>query len=270
MKKIIINADDFGLNHSVNLAVANLFQKKALSSTTLMVDLGESSLEAVKLAKEYQISVGLHFNLTYRNKQFTNRHDFEKKYLTGKIDKEYVRTELARQYQWLIDQGIRPTHIDSHQHVHTWPGIFAIVAQFAKQKNLPVRISAEYIIFNRYDHLRLKSIKQLIRKSLLYIITRINKLQALWFGVKTNHNMVSVFALWPRPTTITLDHLGLLLRTAKHHDEYMCHPSLSATAMANYTSIGGFSEQEYGLMTNPNFLAMISGRYTLISFGELP
>jgi chitin disaccharide deacetylase len=269
MKKIIINADDFGLNHSVNLAVANLYQKKALSSTTLMVDLGESSLEAVKLAKEYKIPVGLHFNLTYNNKQFATRRDFEKKYLSGKIDKKQIYAELVRQYQWLINQGIQPTHIDSHQHVHTWPGIFAIVAQFAKQKNLPVRISAEYIIFNRYDQLRLKSLKQLLRKSILYILTRINKLQALWFKVPTNRNMVSIFALWPRPTTLTTDHLKLLLHKAKHQDEYMCHPSISAEAMENYTSIGNYSGQEYGLMTNQMFLDMISEQHTLISFGEL-
>src|ERR1035438_9634358 len=62
-RRLIVNADDFGLSHSVNAAVIHAHREGILTSASLMVN--EAGFEeAVKLAKENpQLGVGLHLTL---------------------------------------------------------------------------------------------------------------------------------------------------------------------------------------------------------------
>ena len=57
-----------------------------------------------------------------------------------------IRLELISQYEYLVNSGILISHIDSHQHMHMNPKIFKIVADFAKDQNIPVRIAFPQVI----------------------------------------------------------------------------------------------------------------------------
>lgn len=270
MNQVIINADDFGINSSANAAIADLYRKKALSSATIMINMGHSSTEAVTAAKLLNIPVGLHFNLTLNQKKYPNRSSFEKDYITGKMDKTYVLNELNRQYSALMAAGLRPTHLDSHQHIHNWPGIFRIAADFAKEKMIALRIPAEIPIFNPYEKIKLSDLKQLVRKLIFVFFSKMNKIYAQKIGVKTNQNLVSVFALWPRPAELTEKHLELIINKCRDKTEYMCHPAAAQQNMSGLTSIGKTSEEEYVLMTKNSFLDMIKkNNIELINFGGL-
>src|SRR5882724_7413997 len=63
VRRLIVNADDFGLSHSVNEAVIRAHRDGILTSASLMVN--EAGFdEAVKLAKENpKLGVGLHLTL---------------------------------------------------------------------------------------------------------------------------------------------------------------------------------------------------------------
>jgi predicted glycoside hydrolase/deacetylase ChbG (UPF0249 family) len=267
-KKLIINADDFGISRSVNQAVIDLFQRGCLSSATIMVT-PETFSEAAQLAKQYKLPVGLHFNLTYLQTIARDRGDFERKYLKGEISPRLIHDELHKQYIKLLQAGLQPTHLDSHQHIHNWPGIFKVVARFAKEKNIPLRLVREKIIFNHFDRPTLKDLKVLFRKVIFYVFGIINTFTAWRLGVKTNRGLTSVFALWPRAKTVNIEHLALLLRHAGNKAEYMCHPALEAQSLQGKTSIGEVSAAEYSLMTDTRFLVMIQAQKQLISFGGL-
>lgn len=59
-KYLIINADDFGMCHSANMAVLDLFQSGCIHSTTLMACCPWAK-EAVALCHQHpEIHVGLH------------------------------------------------------------------------------------------------------------------------------------------------------------------------------------------------------------------
>jgi predicted glycoside hydrolase/deacetylase ChbG (UPF0249 family) len=263
---IIINADDFGISAEANQAIAALHKKKVISSATLLVDLPESKA-AADLAKRDKIPVGLHFNLTLNNEHFQNRGDFERKLLQGKVKKSYVRAELARQYQKMLDFGLKPTHLDSHQHIHNWPQIFPIFAKFAREKKLPVRLVLEKPIYNKYDSFPLQELKHLRRKIIALCFGWWNLWTAKILRVKTNRNLISIFALCPAPAVLSERHLRLLLKRAPENSEYMCHP---LTAPENTrTAIAGLSVQEYNLMTNPEFFAMLANKINLSNYGEL-
>ena len=63
MKKIIVNADDFGISKEVNEGIVKGFQDGIISSTTVMANMPEFE-EAMNLAKKNsKLGVGVHLNV---------------------------------------------------------------------------------------------------------------------------------------------------------------------------------------------------------------
>lgn len=57
---------------------------------------------------------------------------------------EEITQELASQYLRFIELfGRKPTHLDSHHHVHMFPQIFPIVARFAAEEGIALRIDRQ-------------------------------------------------------------------------------------------------------------------------------
>lgn len=151
-KFIIINADDFGLCEGVNRAIAEAHKNGILTSTTLMTNM-PSAEEAIKIAKQLPtLGVGIHLNLTQGQplsneplvRMLTNTNG-EFAYSANKLAwnslvsskfRAAIKAELAAQIQWAIDRGIKPTHLDSHKHIHSFPSIYKIVCSLAKQFNI--------------------------------------------------------------------------------------------------------------------------------------
>ena len=49
-----------------------------------------------------------------------------------------IAIEISAQIRRVLDAGIRPTHIDSHQHLHVLPGVIDIVLSAAHDTGIPV------------------------------------------------------------------------------------------------------------------------------------
>ncbi len=148
-KRIIINADDFGLCSGVNQAVAQAHTDGVLTSTTIMANMPAAEA-AVKLAKQMpRLGVGVHLNL-FQGKPLSKdgsvncllNTDGDFALTPAKLSilsiarrkiRNAIRTELAAQIQWVIDNGLKPTHLDSHKHIHSFPVIFPIVCGLAKR-----------------------------------------------------------------------------------------------------------------------------------------
>ena len=264
---VIINADDFGISPGANQAIAALHKKGVISSATLLVDLPYAK-DAAEIAKKQNLPTGLHFNLTLGPlAKYKNRADFERQLLLGQVRLKFIKAELNRQYQKMLDLGLTPTHIDSHQHTHNWPQLFPVFARFARDKEIPLRLALEKPIFNKYDKIQAGDCRQLWRKIIALLFGSLNLLTAKLLRAQTNRSLVSIFALWPRAAQPELKHLRLLLDKLKDNAEYMCHPIVSAENTP--TSITEISVREYALMTNPEFFAMLANIAHLINFGEL-
>ena len=135
-RRIIVNADDFGMSAETNQAIVDAFEKGLISSTTLMANMPGFE-EACELSGRHQLSgkIGVHLNLTEGRPLsapikslplfcdelglFRPRRTL---FYLSKEEKRAVETELSAQIQRCLDWGIHPTHLDSHQHIHTeWP-----------------------------------------------------------------------------------------------------------------------------------------------------
>jgi len=152
-RRIIINADDFGLCDGVNEAVAQAHSDGILTSATIMVNMPAAE-KAVKIAKKLPtLGVGVHLNLNEgqpisKDPGIDRLLDSDGQFahsplklsllsLAGHKIREAIRTELAAQIQWVIDHGLKPTHLDSHKHIHSFPALFSIVCQSARRFQIP-------------------------------------------------------------------------------------------------------------------------------------
>ncbi|MCM8823948.1 MAG: ChbG/HpnK family deacetylase [Candidatus Omnitrophica bacterium] len=143
MKIVIINADDFGLCAGVNRAIIEAYKKGVLTSATLFTNM-IGFKEAVDLAKQNKgLGIGIHLNLTwgkpvskeercstlinFKTGCFYSLPQFLLRYFLGSINFRDVQIELEYQINKFIDNGLFPTHIDTHHHIILLPKIFNII-----------------------------------------------------------------------------------------------------------------------------------------------
>lgn len=155
---LIVNADDFGLSKGVNFGIIEAARHGVVTSTTAMMNAPAVEHAAELSAQMPQLGVGLHFVLSF-GCPLTDMPSLARDGMLGKwvwevaeqgtLNSQEVERELACQYQRFLDVfGRAPTHIDSHHHVHLNPLVYAIVAKFADEKGLPVRIDREVVAQN--------------------------------------------------------------------------------------------------------------------------
>jgi hopanoid biosynthesis associated protein HpnK len=153
MKRLIVSGDDFGLHRLINQGIIEAHQHGILTSTSI-VPCGQAVEDAVALAKRNPgISVGIH--LTFVEETPISRPDdipslvnsdgrFLKSWrhllprlLTGRINPEHLRKEAETQMSKILDMGINPTHIDSHQHLHLHPAVWKMLVPVVQKFRIP-------------------------------------------------------------------------------------------------------------------------------------
>ena len=126
---LIINADDFGMCHSANLAVMDLFKTGGITSATIMAPCPWAKEAAVFAAKNPEYAIGLHLTTTsewgtYRwgpvAENVPSLKD-EEGFFWHESDQfekaaslEDVAKEIDAQYNHLKQFGFEPSHFDNH------------------------------------------------------------------------------------------------------------------------------------------------------------
>jgi predicted glycoside hydrolase/deacetylase ChbG (UPF0249 family) len=130
MKRLIVNADDFGAGRGINRGIVEAHREGILTSASLMVDMPGSE-EAARLAAALpRLSVGLHAVLS--GEDGAPIVDFD--------ERERCRSELHRQiHRFTQLSGGLPTHLDSHHDVHHDPRLLPRFLELAEEYRLPLR-----------------------------------------------------------------------------------------------------------------------------------
>lgn len=163
---LIVNADDFGLCRGQNYGIVEACRHGVVTSTTALVNAGAIDHAAALAQSLPELAVGLHFVLTL-GRPLTPMPTLTRDGLLGKwiwqmadegeLPLEAIAQELEGQYQRFIACfGREPTHIDSHHHVHMMPQIFPLVAAFAREKGVALRVDREAIA---QHHLALNGVR---------------------------------------------------------------------------------------------------------------
>jgi hopanoid biosynthesis associated protein HpnK len=138
VRRLIINADDFGLTAGINRAILEAHLEGIVTSATLMAN-GPAFDQAVPLAAAApDLSVGCHVMLVdgssllqpARVPTLLAGRDFYRsagtlawRAITRRIDPAQIELEAVAQIRKLQSAGISVTHIDTHKHVHILPQV---------------------------------------------------------------------------------------------------------------------------------------------------
>jgi len=149
-RRLIVNADDFGLTPGVSRGILEAHEHGIVTSTTLIVNRAIPP-EQIEALLGSGLGVGVHLNLTLGAPVSSPRRvpslvDAEGRFVRdareaaarAKIDE--ARIELGNQIDAFRKiMGRFPTHLDTHHHVGLHEPILELVLQFARALRAPVR-----------------------------------------------------------------------------------------------------------------------------------
>ena len=136
MRRLIVNADDFGFTSGVSRAIVEAHSCGIVTSSTLMAN-GHAFGEAVQLAKSAPgLSVGCHVvlidgepvldasqlgTLTDSQRFRDGLKTFAARALMGRMKGCEVEAEARAQIHKIQSAGVSVSHVDTHKHTHIFP-----------------------------------------------------------------------------------------------------------------------------------------------------
>jgi len=161
VRRLIVNADDFGMTPGINRAIVEGCERGIITSTTLMA----TSLafdDAVARAHELRVrkprfSIGCHIALldgvpllppgrvsTLLQRPLgggsaqlrANLSDFARSALRGKLASDEIEAEADAQFGRILSAGITLSHFDCHKHAHMFPAVLQPLLRAAKARRV--------------------------------------------------------------------------------------------------------------------------------------
>lgn len=279
MKKLIVNADDFGRHELINRAVERAFDTGCLKSATLMAG-GIAFDDAVALAKKISgLGVGIHFTLANGNPILPPKEipslvteegifhgdyvKFLKRYLSGKISLDEVRSELAAQLEKIQRAGLRLTHVDSHQHLHHVPGIVKIVLDLAQAAGIRSMRVANAKLFDG----ELDSLGKFVGRLGLSSLAKFAICQAR----KKNFKMPEHFAGIVAGESVSENFMIKLIEHLQDGTtEVMLHPGTDNKILQDFCEWEHDFEEELAAVTSPKVLNLLAEKnISAVNFSAL-
>ena len=180
MRRLIINADDFGLTSGVNRGILQSHQNGLVTSATLMACGGKFAEAANLAAQAPRLSIGCHVVLVdgtpvsdpdsistlVVNSRFRDRlTNFALLAAGGRLDPEQIEAEVTAQIRKLQSAGVNVSHLDSHKHTHMFPVVLKGILRAAKACGVgAIRNPFEPLIFATARHWKRQFQLRLMRR----------------------------------------------------------------------------------------------------------
>jgi chitin disaccharide deacetylase len=283
-KRLIVNADDFGLTSGVNRAIIEGHTRGAITSATLMANMPAFDA-AVRLANDNpSLGVGLHINITQGRpvaeasrvgSLINDRGEFWgtsgailKRMLAGKLKIEEVVVELRAQIEKALKAGLRLTHVDSHKHTHALPQICEAIISTIKEYGInAVRAPRERWRFDRGAE-SFEVIKQSAGAFGISQLCRVSDARLKKSNVRTPDFFFGVArtGFWTKSWLI-----DLIERLPAGASELMCHPGYEDAELDGVkTRLRASRTNELQLLTDPDVVAKLKENdVELINFSSL-
>src|SRR2546425_5360518 len=151
-RRLIVNADDFGLTSGVSAGILAAHRHGIVSSTTVLATAAIDA-ESVSALRDSGLGVGLHVNLTLgrplsgaRSLVGTDgRFVRDVRHAAARADVKDVEREVTSQIEKFTSlMRRRPTHLDTHHHVGLLAPVAAVVLDAARRLGVPVRSQDEW------------------------------------------------------------------------------------------------------------------------------
>jgi hopanoid biosynthesis associated protein HpnK len=259
--RLIVNADDLGLHPGINAGVVRAHREGIVTAASLSPN-GAALDDAVRLLRSAPtLDVGVHLTLVGETPlmppgriptlaprgrlpgYFTTLF---RRLLLGSIRLAEVELELEAQLARVRDAGLRPTHVDSHQHVHLHPTLLPLVLGLARRFGVRAVRAAPRVYPLRA-----------VRPALLSVFARGAARQVRRSGLATADVLLGA------AETGRLDEarlLRLVERLPRGTSELVCHPGIGDEDIGRRYEWGFGWDSELRGLTSPRVRAALETR----------
>lgn len=148
-RRLIVNADDYGLTLGVSAAIVDAHRRGVVTSTTVLTLAPAFGPTAPWLRSCDGLGVGLHLALVGEDPPTLSAAEIPTlvtadghlhgswrtlvpRLAAGRVDPDDVRRELTAQHETFTSAGLTADHLDTHQHLHLWPSVATVVVDLAR------------------------------------------------------------------------------------------------------------------------------------------
>ena len=283
-KRVIVNADDFGMSKGITDAVLLAHRYGFLTSTSLMVNMPWAEYAVEQLARAPGLGVGIHLNICQGRPvlpapevqslvdpegNFHTPPVMIQKLWRWQVTGKEIDAEFRAQISWMKQRGLHPTHADSHQHMHIYPVAVRPFVRALKAEGIECARASRFSCWpsrgrNRSHEepilrrLAARSYRTMLQLTLLAGIESPDSRLSFPAGDDCNRNYVR--ERW----TQAFEHLG------PGTYELDCHPGLFDPDFSPVDRIRGQREVELQCLTDPALRAVLEqNEIQLISYGAL-
>jgi predicted glycoside hydrolase/deacetylase ChbG (UPF0249 family) len=276
LKRLIVNADDFGHTPGLSKGILEGHRHGIVTSASVMVG-ALDSVEAIRTARVSapRLGLGVHLAITGRGKRplllpeqvpsllqsdgtFFPLSMWLARY--SQFSTQEIAQEFAAQCAWFVTvAGQAPDHLDSHHHIaYRHAGALAALFQLADTYGVPVRGAGS-------DDAGLQELLQPVPEPQRAGARQ--AIKALWAKrapVHPDHLVTSFYE-----TGANVDELlAILANLPEGVTELMCHPGYADTTLiSEYTTM---REVELSVLTDARVRTLIATQgIKLINFGQL-
>ncbi|MFM7068744.1 MAG: carbohydrate deacetylase [Actinomycetes bacterium] len=149
---LIVNADDFGLTSGISDGVLRGAESGVITSASILM-LGPNAVADAPRLRDSGLGVGCHLALVGEDPLLLSPAEvptlvgrsgrptltwrsFLGRVARGAVDPDDVRREFNAQLDAAAATGLTVDHLDTHQHLHLWPGIGQVVLDLAVRRGV--------------------------------------------------------------------------------------------------------------------------------------
>ncbi len=155
---LIVNADDYGLTRRVSQGILRAHRHGIVTSTSVLAVAPAFATSVAWLADEPRLGVGAHLAavgedppllsaaeipslVDGRGRLAASWRQFLPRAAAGRIDPSDLAAEFSAQVEAVTESGVGLTHLDTHQHLHLWPGVRSVVLDMAEALGVALRVT---------------------------------------------------------------------------------------------------------------------------------
>lgn len=291
MRRLIINADDFGLTAGVNRAIAEAREHGIVTSATLMAN-SQAFDDAVATARAKQWAVGCHVVLmdgvpllaservptlldpakkNGRREFRESLNDFVIASFRHKLNPEEIETEAGAQIDRMHSAGIQPSHFDTHKHAHMFPAVLRPLLRAARSRGIPAVRNPFGQIWPlpMASLLRTRQVwKRFAQLNVLRNFARAFRREVEAHGLRTPDGSLGVLVTGVLDLTLFT---GIVDSIPEGTWEFVCHPGYNDADLDGVrTRLRQSREQELALLTSPEARELLLQRgISLIGYNQL-